>query len=61
MQFKFDNHTLDTERRELRRDGAAIALQPQVFDVLVHLIQNRERVISKDDPDNSAKWLSLRW
>jgi TolB-like protein/cytochrome c-type biogenesis protein CcmH/NrfG len=49
VQFKFDNHTLDTERRELRRDGAAIAVQPQVFDVLVHLIQNRERVISKDD------------
>jgi TolB-like protein/cytochrome c-type biogenesis protein CcmH/NrfG len=49
VQFTFDNHTLDTERRELRRDGAAIALQPQVFDVLVHLIQNRERVISKDD------------
>ena len=26
-----------------------IALEPQVFDVLVHLIRNRDRVVSKDD------------
>ena len=34
MQFTFDDHTLDTERRELLRGGAAIAVQPQVFDLL---------------------------
>src|SRR5262249_10507968 len=49
MQFVFENHMLDTERRELLRDGIPIALQPQVFDVLVHLIANRDRVVSKDD------------
>src|SRR5215831_295238 len=49
MQFVFENHTLDTERRELLRDGMPVALQPQVFDVLVHLIANRDRVVSKDD------------
>ena len=49
MQFVFDHHTLDTERRELLRGGATIAMQPQVFDVLVYLLQNRERVVSKDD------------
>ena len=49
MQFVFDHHTLDTERRELLRAGATIAMQPQVFDVLVYLLQNRERVVSKDD------------
>jgi TolB-like protein/cytochrome c-type biogenesis protein CcmH/NrfG len=49
VQFIFDNHTLDTERRELLRGGAAIAVQPQVFDLLVYLMQNRERVVSKDD------------
>ena len=49
MQFIFDDHTLDTERRELLRGGAAIALQPQVFDVLVYLMQNRKRVVSKAD------------
>jgi TolB-like protein len=49
VQFVFENHTLDTERRELLRDGVPIALQPQVFDLLVHLIANRDRVVSKDD------------
>ena len=49
MQFTFDNQTLDTERRELLRDGTAIPVQPQVFDLLVYLVQNRERVVSKED------------
>src|SRR6516164_6582966 len=34
---------------ELRRGGALVALQPQVFDLLEFLIRNRERVVSKDD------------
>ena len=49
MHFIFDNHTLDTERRELLCGGAAISVQPQVFDLLVYLVQNRDRVVSKDD------------
>ena len=49
MQFVFDNQTLDIERRELLRGGHRVAVQPQVFDLLVHLVQNRDRVISKDD------------
>jgi TolB-like protein/cytochrome c-type biogenesis protein CcmH/NrfG len=40
---------LDTERRELLCGGAAISVQPQVFDLLVYLVQNRERVVSKED------------
>ena len=49
MQFLFANHTLDTDRRELRRGSEAIAVEPQVFDLLVYLVQNRDRVVSKDD------------
>ena len=49
MQFTFDNQTLDTERRELLRDGAPIPMQPQVFDLLVYLVQNRDHVVSKED------------
>ena len=49
MLYSFQAFTLDTDRRELRRDGALTAIEPQVFDVLAHLICNRERVISKDD------------
>jgi adenylate cyclase len=49
MQFRFADYMLDTKRRELRRGSESIALEPQVFDLLVHLVQNRERVVSKDD------------
>jgi DNA-binding winged helix-turn-helix (wHTH) protein len=49
VQFLFADHTLDTGRRELRRGEARIAVEPQVFDLLVYLVQNRDRVVSKDD------------
>ncbi len=49
MRFLLGDHVGDTARRELSRGGAQIALEPQVFDVLVYLLQNRERVVSKDD------------
>src|SRR5580698_5483535 len=49
VQFLFADHTLDTERRELRRGSQAIAVEPQVFDLLVYLVRNRDRVVSKDD------------
>jgi DNA-binding winged helix-turn-helix (wHTH) protein len=49
VQFLFANHTLDTDRRELRRGDTPIAVEPQVFDVLTYLLENRERVVSKDD------------
>jgi TolB-like protein len=49
LQFRFGDHSLDTDRRELQRGGALVALEPQVFDLLVYLVQNRERVVSKDD------------
>ena len=49
MQFSFADHMLDIDRRELRRGSALVPVEPQVFDVLVYLIQNRDRVVSKDD------------
>ena len=49
MQFHFADHVLDVARRELRRRGESVTLEPQVFDLLVHLIRNRHRVVSKDD------------
>ena len=49
MKFVFAEHVLDIDRRELRRSGKPIALEPQVFDLLVYLVQNRDRVVSKDD------------
>ena len=49
VQFVFADHTLDIERRELRRGAEAIAVEPQVLDLLIYVVQNRDRVVSKDD------------
>jgi TolB-like protein len=49
VRFLFHDCALDTERRELHRASGFIAIEPQVFDVLVHLIRHRDRVVSKDD------------
>jgi TolB-like protein len=49
MQFLFDNHILDIHRRELHRGSTRVPVEPQVFDLLIYLLQNRDRVVSKDD------------
>jgi len=47
--FLFGDYRLDTDRRELRRRDELISIGPQVFDLLVFLVQNRNRVVGKDD------------
>ncbi|MGB8998648.1 MAG: winged helix-turn-helix domain-containing tetratricopeptide repeat protein [Pseudolabrys sp.] len=49
MQFFFGNHMLDEDRRELLCGADAIAVEPQVFDLLIYLVQNRDHVVSKND------------
>lgn len=49
MLFSFEGFRMDTDRQELVRDGEVVALQPQVFDFLCFLIENRDRVVSKDE------------
>ncbi len=44
----FENFTLDRKRRELRRDGEPVAVEPQVFDLLVCLVAHRDRVVDRD-------------
>ena len=48
-RFAFDDYTLDVARRELQRGMDLQPVEPQVFDLLVFLIQHRDRVVSKDD------------
>jgi len=40
---------LDAGLRELTRDGQHVPVEPQVFDLLVYLVKNRDHVVSKDD------------
>jgi TolB-like protein len=49
MTLSFDDYEIDVERRELRRATTAVHVEPQVFDLLVYLVQNCDRVVSKDD------------
>lgn len=49
MQLGLADFLLDPERRELTRGSHAVAIGPQVFDLLLYLMLNRERVVSKDD------------
>jgi TolB-like protein len=49
LRYSFDEYELDTDRRELHCNGDLVSLEPQVFDLLKFLIQNRDRVVSRDD------------
>ncbi len=48
MVFVFGACTLDIDRRELRRAGIVRPLEPKAFLVLVHLLTQRHRAVSKD-------------
>jgi TolB-like protein/DNA-binding winged helix-turn-helix (wHTH) protein len=49
VEFVFGDYVLDGGRRELKRGFEQVTLEPQVFDVLLYLAQNRDRVVTKDD------------
>jgi pimeloyl-ACP methyl ester carboxylesterase/DNA-binding winged helix-turn-helix (wHTH) protein len=49
LLFFFEDKVLDPNRRELRCKGGLVAVEPQVFDLIVFLVRNRDRVVSKDD------------
>src|ERR1041384_426418 len=47
--LRFDAYEVDLAQHELRREGTAVPIEPQVFDVLACLVQNRDRIVSKDE------------
>jgi TolB-like protein len=49
VRFAFAEYVLDADRRELRRGTNAVDITPQAFDLLLHLLRNRDRVVSKDE------------
>lgn len=49
MRYLFDDLSLDTSRRELRRRGEPVHVEPQVFDLLEYLVSNRDRLVTRDD------------
>jgi TolB-like protein len=47
--FHFSDFVLDTDRRELGQAGRDVPVEPQVFDLLVYLIEHRDHVVSKNE------------
>lgn len=49
MIYCFDEFTLDTDRYELQRQGESLHVEPQVYSVLCYLVENRNRVVTRDE------------
>ncbi len=49
MRLRFAGVEVDTDTYELRSGGRLVEVEPQVFDVLVHLISHRDRVVTKEE------------
>lgn len=49
MAYRFDQFTLDVELQELRAGDDLVSVQKKVFELLIFLIQHRDRVLDKDE------------
>lgn len=49
MIYRFDNFELDTKKFELRKDGDAVHVEPQIYDFLYFIIQHEGRVVTRDE------------
>src|SRR5262252_3171251 len=47
--YRFGACTIDPSARELRNGGALATLSPKVFDVLVYLVEHRDRAVGRDE------------
>src|SRR5919197_3234301 len=47
MLYVFGDYVLDTERRELRRAGVPVPLEPKAYQLLTYLVQHRGRLVTK--------------
>ena len=49
MIYKFDQYILDTTRYQLLRLGNPVPIKPLVFDLLEYLLENSDRVVTRDE------------
>lgn len=49
MTFAFENFELDVARAELRRDGAPVPIEPQVFELIKLLVSASDRIVTRDE------------
>jgi DNA-binding winged helix-turn-helix (wHTH) protein len=49
VTFRFGPFSLDSRTRQLVRDGTDVALSPKAFQLLLLLVENRSRAMSRDE------------
>lgn len=49
MNYRFADYEIDAGQQELRRGEEVVHIEPQVFDLLIHLVRHRDRIVSKDE------------
>jgi TolB-like protein/DNA-binding winged helix-turn-helix (wHTH) protein len=49
IKYRFAEFEIDLSQQELRRLGEPVHIEPQVFDLIVHLVRNHDRIVSKDE------------
>jgi len=49
VTFRFGSFSLDSRTRQLVRDGTDVALSPKAFQLLLLLVENRSRAMSRDE------------
>src|SRR5215831_3900414 len=49
VRYRVAQFEIDPTRHEVRRAGESVHIEPQVFDLIVHLVRNHDRIVSKDE------------
>ena len=49
MKYRFGRYEIDVQRHELLAGGVPQPVEPQVFDLLKHMVENRDRLVSHDE------------
>jgi TolB-like protein len=49
MHYCIGDHVLDLRKFELRKSDCVVPAEPQVLSLLFHLVENRDRLVSKDE------------
>ncbi|MEM9434156.1 MAG: winged helix-turn-helix domain-containing protein [Pseudomonadota bacterium] len=49
MQFKFQSCVVDLNTQEVQLAEKTVPIEPQVFDVISHLLKHRDRLVSRDE------------
>ena len=49
MRYLCDSFVIDPSAREIVSKGAPLRVEPKVFDLILHLVEARDRVVTKDE------------